>query len=228
MKKMLKNIGVLVFGLLLLVGNMPIIYASSSNRATISYVSEDAVSLGEEVEVKLTVSDILEGEIVGIGIKLQYDKDYLELIDAIGMEEPFKLNISKDNSTIAGLSFSLEGFSEDTVIYTFKFKALKEGNVTLGFLDTELTDDKTDIINTTEVNKTITIKEKDEQVVKEEIKIDIKEPINKIDTQTIRKSDNEVKRTIRVKRFKEVVSKIFEQNDKGFQKVLKKLWEKIF
>lgn len=135
------------------------------DAAKMSIVGSDNAIVDNNITLNVEISE-LEGEsIIGIGGQISFDKEYLELVSMKGIEEPYSVAYNLKNAKFAGVSFSGRGILEDKKVLAITFKAKKEGNTTVDFADYELTNVKTDLVDTTSVSKKIVIKE----VLKEEV-----------------------------------------------------------
>lgn len=131
----------------------------SVDAAKMSIVGSDNAIVDNNITLNVEISE-LEGEsIIGIGGQISFDKEYLELVSMKGIEEPYSVDYNLKNAKFAGVSFSGRGILEDKKVLAITFKAKKEGNTTVDFADYELTNVKTDLVDTTSVSKEIVIKE---------------------------------------------------------------------
>ena len=141
-----------------------------------------------EVNVKLTdIKDTLDG-VVAFGGDLKYDKEYLEYVSSSKSNDTYEFLINEDILRIAGVDYTLEnGIKEDATVYTFKFKALKEGNTTVTFADPEVVDTDASEIESTVKPLNITINGKKETVKPVETKKVVKEvePVEEVKTEVI-------------------------------------------
>ena len=144
--------------------------AFANGMATVNVAGDTATNVDNiiEVNVKLTdIKDTLDG-IVAFGGDLKYDKEYLEYVGSSKSEDTYEFLINEDILRIAGVDYTLEnGIKEDTTVYTFKFKALKEGNTTVNFVDPEVVDTDASEITSKVLPLNITISGKEVEKVEE-------------------------------------------------------------
>ena len=145
--------------------------AFANGKATVKVAGTTTTNVDNiiEVNVKLTdIKDTLDG-VVAFGGDLKYDKEYLEYVSSSKSDDTYEFLINEDILRIAGVDYTLEnGIKDDTTVYTFKFKALKEGNTTVTFADPEVVDTDASEIESTVKPLNITINGKKE--VKETVK----------------------------------------------------------
>lgn len=183
-------IGLMTLGLL---GSTTSVYAMGN--ATVSFNSDDTVTVGDTFTVKMNVEDIKDtyDGVVSMGGNLSFDNTKIEYISSKGIETPYQFQINQDyNYKIAGLDFTLDnGIKNNLTVYEFTFKALKEGNTTITLTNAKLTDSK-EYINTNVVSKEINIVNKvetNEKVI--EVKPIIKTKL--VDTNNETKNNTETK-----------------------------------
>lgn len=157
MKKL--NLLILTFTLTIFSFISPI-YAAGS--ATVGFSGNSTVAVGSTIEIKMYVSNVsnANGGVVSLESNLSFDSSYLEYVSGQGTKDPytFQINPSADYK-IAGLDTTLEegiNGSEQTTVFTFTFKALKEGTTNVALTNVKLNDTDGRITATT-VPKTITI-----------------------------------------------------------------------
>ena len=193
-------IGLMTIGLL---SSTTSVYAMGN--ATVSFNSDDTVTVGDTFTVKMNVEDIKDtyDGVVSMGGNLSFDNTKIEYISSKGIDTPYQFQINEDyNYKIAGLDFTLEnGIKDNLTVYEFTFKALQEGTTTITLTNAKLTDSK-DYIATNVVTKEIDIIQKNKN---EELK-NIEIPV--INTESIK---NEKENTEIVKQ-EEVESKKEEKN----------------
>lgn len=158
---MKNKIFVLVFTIALLLGWVPV---EAKGSTTVIFTGSDVVEVGDTFTVSLSVKDIentYDG-IVSMGGNLSFDSDMIEYVSSKGIETPYLFQINENyDYKIAGLDFTLEnGIRENLVVYTFTFKATKEGTATITLANAKLTDSQ-DYIDTNVITKKITIKAND-------------------------------------------------------------------
>lgn len=198
----------------------------SVDAAKMSIIGSDNATVGDNIILNVEISE-LEGEsIIGIGGQISFDKEYLELVSMKGIEEPYSVAYNIKNAKFAGVSFSGRGILEDKKVLAITFKTKKEGNTTIDFADYELTNAKTDLVDTTSVSKEIAInealKEETPKVVTTVEKKEDKKTSYKSTTVSISKSndDNKVEEkvnnenTVKSDNDKEIISKEIQTSSK--------------
>lgn len=198
----------------------------SVDAAKMSIIGSDNATVGDNIILNVEISE-LEGEsIIGIGGQISFDKEYLELVSMKGIEEPYSVAYNIKNAKFAGVSFSGRGILEDKKVLAITFKTKKEGNTTIDFADYELTNAKTDLVDTTSVSKEIVInealKEEAPKVVTTVEKKEDKKTSYKSTTVSISKSndDNKVEEkvnnenTVKSDNDKEIISKEIQTSSK--------------
>ena len=177
-------IGLMTIGLL---SSTTSVYAMGN--ATVSFNSDDTVTVGDTFTVKMNVEDIKDtyDGVVSMGGNLSFDNTKIEYISSKGIDTPYKFQINEDyNYKIAGLDFTLEnGIKDNLTVYEFTFKALQEGTATITLTNAKLTDSN-DYIAANVVTKEIDIIQKNKN---EELK-NIEIPA--INTESI-KNEKEIK-----------------------------------
>jgi len=161
-----------VIGLLsaTMLSSMPLNVGAIGN-ASINFRSSDTVSVGDNIKVYMSLENIEDASsgIVGVEGKLIFDTEKLEFIEAKTLDTPYDFWFNPDSNKLVGLDFTFENaISKDTNIYEFTFKALEEGATAVTLTDAELSDSKTNILNSNVYGKNITITEAKE--VKDETK----------------------------------------------------------
>lgn len=184
----------IVLGLItaMLLSSMPV-KVSAVGSATINFNSNDTVNVGDTIKVYMSIDDIEEANngIVGVGGKLVYNNELLELIEAKTADTPYDFWFNPKSNKLAGLDFTFEhAINKDTKIYEFTFKALEEGNANITLDEAELSDSKTNVLNTNVYSKTITINTKVEEVKREDNTIENK--IVKKETKKVEVKEKEV------------------------------------
>lgn len=144
----------------------------AAGDAKVTFTGSDNIKVGETFTVTMNVTDInntYDG-IVSMGGNLSFDNTKLEYVSSKEVNAPYQFQINESyDYKIAGLDFTLEnGIYNTTSVYEFTFKALEEGNTSITLENAKLTDSQ-DYINTTVISKNVTIEEKDEVIIKNEV-----------------------------------------------------------
>ncbi len=202
----------LVIGLITgtMLTSMPLnVYAVGS--ASINFNSPREVNVGDTVKVYMSIEDVKDAHkgIVGVGAELIYDEDKLEFIGAKTVDTPYDFWFNPKSNKLAGLDFTFEkAINKDTKIYEFSFKAIKEGTAKVTLDDAELSDSKTNVLETTVNACEIKI------ILKEENK-ESKEELNK----NIENNSIETKEKIEIKEVMETKETISKKTIKNKEEV---------
>ena len=117
--------------------------AKANGIATINVEGLNETTVGETINVSLNLQNIKDtiNGVVAIGGDLKYDDEYLEYVGSKDVNKNYKTDINEEILRIAGVDFTLDnGIKEDSSIYTFSFKVLKEGNTNITFENAEVVD----------------------------------------------------------------------------------------
>lgn len=119
------------------------VYALGS--ATVGFSGNSTVSVGSNITVQLYVSNVNDanGGVESFEGNLSFDSDYLEYVSGTGATTPYLFQINTAaNYKIAALDTSLSNgikSSGSTNVFTFVFKAKKEGSTTVSITNLKLT-----------------------------------------------------------------------------------------
>lgn len=205
----------------------------AKGNASVEFISNDKIQVGETFTVKMNVTDIKDtyDGVVSMGGNLSFDSNKIEYVSSKGIETPYLFQINEDyDYKIAGLDFTLDnGIRETLTVYEFTFKALKEGNTTITLKNAKLTDSQ-DYIDTVVLEKEIEIiPEIEENIVVEEqqpleIPAIITEKVN-IDNysykEEIKETDTKLSKTIEETISQEVKEEQVEKIEKTEKEELK-------
>jgi len=201
---------------------MPSVEAKS---ATVEFEGKSTVEIGDTFIVNMVVDNIDSYDgVVSLGGNLSFDKDVLQFISAEQIDAPYAFHINTDaNYKIAGLDFTLSnGIKTKTTIYSFKFKAIKEGNTEISLINQKLTDSQ-DYLNTTVINKTITVNEVKNVVLNNNVVKNNTQKNNKVekDTKVEEKIENN---DIKVNTENNEIKEIIEKNEIETKIIVKENW----
>ena len=190
--------------------------AYANGKATVMVDGNNTINVDNIVEVNLKLTDIIDtlDGVVAFGGDLKYDKEYLEYVSSSKSEDTYEFLINEDILRIAGVDYTLEnGIKNDTTVYTFRFKALKEGNTTISFADPEVVDTDASEITSKVKPLNITINSKVNKTIKPiEVKTEVKEvePVEEAKTEVIEEvTIKEVEETGIINTIKNVFKSIF-------------------
>ncbi len=219
----------IIKGIFLMTFFLAITPVKAMGNATIEFSSNNTVEIGETFTVDMIVTDInntYDG-IVSFGGNLDFDESVLEYVSSKGTQIPYLFQIN-DNAEykIAGLDFTLEnGIRENTKVYEFTFKAIKEGKTSIGFKNAKLTDSK-DYINTVVLSNDIIVNLKNNEIVDVEInKVkDVKQNIQTvfINEKKEKNNNNDIRKEIVIKGKMKIAFNAFVRNFKNKFNFLKK------
>lgn len=188
--------------------------------ATINVEGKTNATVGETINVNLkleNIKDTIDG-VVAIGGDLKYDKEYLEYVGSLDINPNYKTEINEKILRIAGLDFTLEnGIKEDSAIYTFSFKVLKEGNTSITFENSEVVDTDASAIASNVLPLNITINSNNQEEVKtpkiKTVEKDEKIIVKEENSKTNNVIQEEVKNNIVENEIKEKTAKEEEHNN---------------
>jgi len=112
--------------------------------ATVGFGGDSTVVVGNTITIKMYLSNIsdTDGGIVSVGGNLNFDSEYLEYVSGTGISSPYMFQINTSaNYIIAGLDTTLlNGITSQTNVFTFVFKAKKEGTTQVALTNAKLSD----------------------------------------------------------------------------------------
>ena len=135
---------------------------SARGITTVDVTGKNSVTVGETFKVDISLKDVVDtyDGVVSFSGNLSFDKSKLELVDAKLADSPYQFHMNREKLILAGLDFTLvNGIYDETVIYTFTFKAIDSGNTDVTIEEAVLTDSK-DYIDATTNTLSIEINEK--------------------------------------------------------------------
>ena len=141
---------------------MSILTAQAAPSATVGFGGNSTVSVGSNITITMYISNVVDttGGIVSVGGNLSFDSEYLEYVSGTGSTSPYTFQINPSaNYIIAGLDTTLSNGitgSSQTKVFTFVFKAKKEGTTQITLKNPKLSDTASKI-GATVSPKTITI-----------------------------------------------------------------------
>ena len=141
---------------------MSILTAQAAPSATVGFGGNSTVSVGSNITITMYISNVADtsGGIVSVGGNLSFDSQYLEYVSGTGATSPYTFQINPSaNYIIAGLDTTLSNGitgSSQTKVFTFVFKAKKEGTTQITLKNSKLSDTASKI-GATVNSKTITI-----------------------------------------------------------------------
>lgn len=125
----------------LMFGFVSTVYAAS---ATVGFSGDSTVVVGNTITIKMYLSNIsdTDGGIASVGGNLSFDSEYLEYVSGTGITSPYMFQINTSaNYIIAGLDTTLSnGIKSQTTVFTFVFKAKKEGTTQITLTNAKLSD----------------------------------------------------------------------------------------
>lgn len=130
--------------------------------AAVGFSGNSTVRVGDQITITMYVSNVTDttGGVVSVGGNLSFDSSYLQYVSGTGVTSPYTFQINTGaNYIIAGLDTTLSNgitASGQTKVFTFVFKALKEGSTQVTLTNVKLSDTAKKISSTV-TPKTITI-----------------------------------------------------------------------
>ena len=151
----------IITGIMLLFSSFIITPVLAAGSATVGFNSDSTVDVGSNITIKMTISNVNDdnGGVSSFEGNLSFDPEYLEYVSGTGATTPYLFQINTSaNYKIAALDTSLSsGIKSNTTVFTFVFKAKKEGSTQVSITNVKLTNNSERMTNN--VNpKTITIK----------------------------------------------------------------------
>lgn len=130
------------------------------NAASVTYdfTGVSSANVGDEITITLALKNISGGPIVAGEGNLSFDDSYLKYISGTpvsGNQFSYSINTGY-NYKIAGMDITMTGINSNANIFTFKFKALKEGTTTVTLKNAQASNAE-DIVSSPVNAKTITI-----------------------------------------------------------------------
>lgn len=117
-------------------------FTVNAESGTVKVNAERNIYNGETEEVTLNVSSDLEEGLAAAGGDLVYDSSYLELVNVKNTDSKYYFSGSKRNDNTYRIAFidlsGKNGMKGENTVYTFTFKALKEGTTNVSFENCEL------------------------------------------------------------------------------------------
>lgn len=160
--KKIKRLNLLIILTLICSMFTSILTAKAAASATVGFSGNSTVSVGSNITITMHISNVTgtDGGIVSVGGNLSFDSEYLEYVSGTGTTSPYTFQINPSaNYIIAGLDTTLSNGitgSSQTKVFTFVFKAKKEGTTQVTLTNAKLSDVSSKITSTVSP-KTITI-----------------------------------------------------------------------
>ena len=146
--------------LLIILSTIFIFTSVNAATATVEFGGSSTVNVGDNITISMYISNVNDavGGIVSVGGNLTFDNEYLEYVSSTGASSPYTFQINTNaNYIIAGLDPTLSnGITTKTQVFTFVFKAKKEGTTKVTLTNQKLSD-TTAKISANVIDKIITI-----------------------------------------------------------------------
>lgn len=146
--------------LLIILSTIFIFTSVKAATATVEFGGSSTVNVGDNITISMYISNVNDavGGIVSVGGNLTFDNEYLEYVSSTGASSPYTFQINTNaNYIIAGLDPTLSnGITTKTQVFTFVFKAKKEGTTKVTLTNQKLSD-TTAKISANVIDKIITI-----------------------------------------------------------------------
>lgn len=144
--KRIKHLNILIILTLICSMFSGILTAKAAASATVGFGGNSTVSVGNNITITMYISNVTDttGGIVSVGGNLSFDSEYLEYVSGTGATSPYTFQINPSaNYIIAGLDTTLSNGitgSSQTKVFTFVFKAKKEGTTQVTLTNPKLSD----------------------------------------------------------------------------------------
>lgn len=139
-----------------------VLTAKAAASATVGFGGNSTVSVGSNITITMYISNVTDttGGVVSVGGNLSFNSEYLEYVSGTGATSPYTFQINPSaNYIIAGLDTTLSNGitgSNQTKVFTFVFKAKKQGTTQITLTNPKLSDTASKI-SANVSSKTITI-----------------------------------------------------------------------
>ncbi len=141
--------------LLVLMGFNKLSAASGSAKMVVTGPTSGFV--GQNISIKVRLSDIVGNPITGVAGKLLYDSTSLQFVSTTGINDPYQIEYDDEFKYMTGFSSKGKGISSATDMVTVVFKPLKAGSTTINIGDPDLSDTNDEGVPCTAQSLTINI-----------------------------------------------------------------------
>lgn len=114
-------------------------------NASVNVFGSNTVNVGENFKVSISINDVMgtDDGIESFSGQVSYDKEMLEYIGVVTNNLNYDFLVNEENLKLAALDYTMaRGIKEDTIIYTFTFKAKSTGNTSISIDNLKVTDSK--------------------------------------------------------------------------------------
>lgn len=114
-------------------------------NASVNVSGSDTVNVGENFKISVSINDVMgtNDGIESFSGQVSYDRELLEYIGVETNNSNYDFLVNEDNLKLAALDYTMaRGIKEDTIIYTFTFRAKSTGNTSISIDNLKVTDSK--------------------------------------------------------------------------------------
>lgn len=114
-------------------------------NASVNVSGSDTVNVGENFKISVSINDVMgtNDGIESFSGQVNYDRELLEYIGVETNNSNYDFLVNEDNLKLAALDYTMaRGIKEDTIIYTFTFRAKSTGNTSISIDSLKVTDSK--------------------------------------------------------------------------------------
>lgn len=114
-------------------------------NASVNVSGSDTVNVGENFKISVSINDVMgtNDGIESFSGQVNYDRELLEYIGVETNNSNYDFLVNEDNLKLAALDYTMaRGIKEDTIIYTFTFRAKSTGNTSISIDNLKVTDSK--------------------------------------------------------------------------------------
>lgn len=114
-------------------------------NASVNVSGSDTVNVGENFKISVSINDVMgtNDGIESFSGQVSYDRELLEYIGVETNSSNYDFLVNEDNLKLAALDYTMaRGIKEDTIIYTFTFRAKSTGNTSISIDNLKVTDSK--------------------------------------------------------------------------------------
>lgn len=119
----------IILCLSMIFGIVTLFAATSSSK--FSFDAPNTSFFGNNLTVKLNLTNITGDPVSGLSGRLSFDEDALELVSATGLSGAFTVTYNSNTKKFTGITFSGSSLSSNTTLITLVFRPKKVGSTTI-------------------------------------------------------------------------------------------------
>ena len=119
----------IILCLSMIFGIVTLFAATSSSK--FSFDAPNTSFFGNNLTVKLNLTNITGDPVSGLSGRLSFDEDALELVSATGLSGAFTVTYNSNTKKFTGITFSGSSLSSNTTLITLMFRPKKVGSTTI-------------------------------------------------------------------------------------------------